>query len=141
MFFLKKLLELLATNDRSSEKRGIFVSLLLKLSLVLIVLQLAWVCTSPKLRWILQSDLAHFPGCQDSFGIVRNGPAGSVISCYSTVSSAILEIFLDFFRYSNLYKYLTILHKESCNNYFIVKCLFKSNIATVILLTNCIKLA
>ena len=139
--FLKKLLELLATNDSSSERRDIFVSVLLKLSLVLIVLQLAWVCTSPKLSWILQSDLAPFPGCQDSCDIFWNGLAGSVISCYSTVLSARQEIFSDFLIFSNLLKYLTISHKTSCNNYFIVKCLSKSNSAKVVLLTNCIKLA
>ena len=34
-----------------------------------------------------------------------------------------------------------VLQDATCDNYFIVKCLFKSNELTVILLTNCIELA
>ena len=36
--------------------------------------------TSPQFSWIVQSSLALFQGCQYSFGIVPNGPAGLVIS-------------------------------------------------------------
>ena len=32
-------------------------------------------------------------------------------------------------------KYLSTLHEATCDNYFIVKCLLKSNVARVILLT------
>ena len=35
---------------------------------------------SSQLSWITRSGLAPFPGCQGSFGIVPNGPAGSVVS-------------------------------------------------------------
>ena len=38
-------------------------------------------------------------------------------------------------------KCLEILHDATCNNYFIVKCLLKSNVARIILLTNCFELA
>ena len=75
-----KLLELLAIDHSSSERRIIFVPRWLKFSHVLVVLQLAWVRTSPQLSWITQSGLAPFPGCQGSCGIVPNGPAGSVVS-------------------------------------------------------------
>ena len=36
--------------------------------------------TSLQLRWIMQSSLAPFPGCQGSCGIASNGPDGSVVS-------------------------------------------------------------
>ena len=51
------LLELLVINHSSSERRNTFVPRWLKLSCVLVVLQLAWVRTSPQLRWITQSGL------------------------------------------------------------------------------------
>ena len=38
-------------------------------------------------------------------------------------------------------KYLPILHKATCDKFFIVKYLLESNVSTVILLTNYIKLA
>ena len=44
-------------------------------------------------------------------------------------------------KYEKRGKYLPILHEATCDNYFIVKCLFKSNESRVILLTNCIELA
>ena len=76
-----------------------------------------------------------------------------VSSCYRAVPGAIWEIFYEFFIFCNLFhetlggeiivkyekwvKYL-MLHKTTYNNYFIVKCLLKSNVSRVILLTNCI---
>ena len=75
-----KLLELLAIDHSSSVRRIIFVSQWLKFSHVLVVLQLAWVCTSPQFSWITRFGLAPFPGCQGSRGIVPNGPASSVVS-------------------------------------------------------------
>ena len=61
-----------------------------------------------------------------------------ISSCYRTVPSAILEIFSKFLIFSNLSyilqitskyekrrKYLPILYEATCDNYFIVKCLFK----------------
>ena len=44
-------------------------------------------------------------------------------------------------KYEKLRKCLPILHEAMCDNYFIVKCLLKSNIARVILLKNCMELA
>ena len=63
-------------------------------------------------------------------------------SCYRTVLGAIWEIFSEFFMFCNLFhkslgeyekrgKYLPILHEATCDNYFIVKCLLKSNVARV----------
>ena len=52
------LLELLVINHSSPERRNIFVLQWLKLSRLLVVLQLAWVHTSPQLSLITQSDLA-----------------------------------------------------------------------------------
>ena len=37
-------------------------------------------------------------------------------------------------------KYLSILHEATCDNYFIIKCLLKSNVVRVILLGNFIEL-
>ena len=59
-----KLLELLAIDHSSSKRRIIFAPRWLKFSHVLVVLQLAWVRTSPQLSWIAQSGLAPFPGCR-----------------------------------------------------------------------------
>ena len=55
---LVNLLELLVINHSSSKRRNIFVPRWLKLSRVMVVLQLPWVRTSPQLRWITRSDLA-----------------------------------------------------------------------------------
>ena len=52
------LLELLVIHYSSSERRKISVPRWLKLSFVLVILQLAWVCTSPQLSWITRSGLA-----------------------------------------------------------------------------------
>ena len=49
---ITNLLELLVINHSSSERRKIFVPWWSKLSCVLVVLQLAWVRTSPPLRCI-----------------------------------------------------------------------------------------
>ena len=56
-------------------------------------------------------------------------------SCYRTLPGAIWEIFSEFLIFCNLFKitakyeklgkYLPILNEETCENYFIVKCLFK----------------
>ena len=61
-------------------------------------------------------------------------------SCYRTVPSAIWEIFSEFLifckivaKYEKREKYLPILHEAACDNYFIAKCLLKSNVARVIL--------
>ena len=75
-----KLLELLGIDYSLSERRIIFVPQWLKFSHVLVVLQLAWVRTSPQSSWITRSILAPFAGCQGSCGIVSNGPAGLVVS-------------------------------------------------------------
>ena len=58
------ILKLLAINHSSSERRDIFVPRLLKLSHVLVVLQLAWVLISWELSSITRSGLVPFPGCQ-----------------------------------------------------------------------------
>ena len=79
-FFLGKFLEILATNHSLSKRRDIFVPQLLELPHVLIVLQLAWMHSSPQLSWITQSGLAPYPGCQDSCGMVPNGSPGSNVS-------------------------------------------------------------
>ena len=44
-------------------------------------------------------------------------------------------------KYQKRGKYLSILHDTTCDNYFIFKCLLKSNVARFILLTYCIELA
>ena len=59
------------------------------------------------------------------------------------VPSASWEIFSEFLtfcneiiaKYEKRGKYLTILHEATCDNYFIVKYLLKSNVARIILLT------
>ena len=38
-------------------------------------------------------------------------------------------------------KYFSILHEATWDNYFNVKCLLKSNVARVVLVTNCIEFA
>ena len=43
-------------------------------------------------------------------------------------------------KYEKRGKYLPILQEAMCDNYFIVKCLFKPNVLRVIILTNCIGL-
>ena len=78
-------------------------------------------------------------------------------SCCGTVPSAVWEVFSEFFIFWNLFhellgklnnskyekrgNYSPILHKVTCNNYFNVKCLLKSNVVRVILLTSCIERA
>ena len=59
-----------------------------------------------------------------------------VVVIYRTVPRAIWQIFSSFLiaKYEKLGKYLPILHEATCNDYFIVKCLLKSNVARVILL-------
>ena len=52
------LFKLLVINHSLSKRRTIFVSWWLKLSLVLVVLQLAWVHFSLQLSWIMQSGVA-----------------------------------------------------------------------------------
>ena len=52
------LLELLVVNHSSFEGRNIFVPRWLKVSHVLVVLQLAWLRTLPQLRWIWRSSLS-----------------------------------------------------------------------------------
>ena len=52
-----KIVELLAINHSLSERRDNFVPQLMKLSHILVVLQLARVCISPQLSWITQSGL------------------------------------------------------------------------------------
>ena len=52
---LQNLLELSVINHISSEKRNIFVPWWLKLSHVLVVLQLEWLRSSLQLRWITRS--------------------------------------------------------------------------------------
>ena len=52
------LLELLVINHSLSERRNIFVLWWLKLSCVLVILQLPWVHTSSQLIWITSSNLA-----------------------------------------------------------------------------------
>ena len=52
------LLDLLVINHSSCERRNIFVPRWLKLSRVLVVLQLAWMRLFPQLSWITRSGLA-----------------------------------------------------------------------------------
>ena len=71
--------KLLTLNHISYEKRDIRVLRLLKLSHILF----CRTCMSvhfPVVGWITQSGLGSFQGCQGSYGIIPNGPAGSVIS-------------------------------------------------------------
>ena len=50
--------------------------------------------------------------------------------------SHILQLMIEIIeKYEKRGRYLPILHEATCDNYFIVKCLFKSNESTVILLT------
>ena len=74
-------------------------------------------------------------------------------TCYRTVPSAICEIFSESLIFRNLFhepsgeaneiivkyekqgKYLPILYESTCDNYFIVKYLLKSNAVRVILLS------
>ena len=44
-------------------------------------------------------------------------------------------------KYEKRGKYLSIWHEATCDNYLIIKCLLKSNVSRVMLLTNCIELA
>ena len=67
------------------------------------------------------------------------------ISCYRTVPSATWRIFSEFLIFCNLIakyekegKCLPILHEGTCDNYFIVKYLLKSNVSRVILFPNCL---
>ena len=55
-----KLLELLAINHSSSKRMDTFVCQLLKLSHVLVALQLAWVHSSPQLSWITRFRVLGF---------------------------------------------------------------------------------
>ena len=64
-----------------------------------------------------------------------------ICSCYCTVPSAKWEIFSKFFIFCNLFirakyekrgKYSPTLHEATCDNYFIVECLIKSNLSRVI---------
>ena len=73
-------MELLAIDHSLSERKIIFVPWWLKFSHALVVLQLAWVRTSPQLSWITRSSLAPFPGYQGSCGIVPNQSTGLVVS-------------------------------------------------------------
>ena len=43
------------------------------------------------------------------------------------------------YKYEKRGNYLPILHEETCNSYFIFKCLLKSNVTILILRTNCIE--
>ena len=77
-------------------------------------------------------------------------------SFYLMVPSAACEIFSKFLIFFNLFcepldewsnskiweirKIFPILHLTLCNNYCINKCLLKSNVAVVVILTNCIEL-
>ena len=74
-----------------------------------------------------------------------------IACCYRTVSNVIWEIFSEFFIFCKLFheplgdwnnskiwgtrKIFIILYKAAYDNYFIVKCLLKSNVARVISLT------
>ena len=81
-----------------------------------------------------------------------------VCSCYRTVSSSVCEIFAEFLLFCNLFhkpalgkwnkskkqgkKFANIANIDkvaTCDNYFIVKC-FRPNVASVMLLPNCIEL-
>ena len=63
-------------------------------------------------------------------------PSFSYAATYFTSSYA-SEIIA---KYEKGGKYLPILHEATCDNYFIVKWLLKSNIASVILYNACIEL-
>ena len=70
------LLGLLIINHSSSERRSIFVLGWLKLSRILVVLQLAWVRTSLYLSWITRSGLVLclvLDRVSGNCGIVSNG--------------------------------------------------------------------
>ena len=80
LLLLAELLELLAINHSSFERRIISVLWLLDFSYVLVVYNLHGVCTSLQLSWVTRSALEPFPGCQHSCGIVPNGLICLVIS-------------------------------------------------------------
>ena len=90
-----KLFESLAINYSLPRKIDIFVSRFFKLSYVLVILQLAWVHTSPQLCWIARSGLALFPICQGSCGIVSSGLASSVVSFNTDQGSYVLACSFD----------------------------------------------
>ena len=74
------LLDLLVINHSSCERRNIFVPRWLKLSRVLVVLQLAWMRLFPQLSWITRSGLAlclALDRVSGYCGIVPNVPAVS----------------------------------------------------------------
>ena len=60
LLLLTNLMELLVINQSLSERRNVFVPCCLKLFILLVALQLAWVRTSPQLRWITRSGLALY---------------------------------------------------------------------------------
>ena len=75
-----------------------------------------------------------------------------VSNCYRAMPIAIWQIFSKFLIFCNLFqaseiiakyekrgKYLLVLQEAMCDNYFIIKCFLKLNVARVILLTNCIE--
>ena len=68
------LLDLLVINHSSCERRNIFVPRWLKLSRVLVVLQLAWMRLFPQLSWHCVWPLIR---CQGTCDIVPNVPAVS----------------------------------------------------------------
>ena len=73
------LLELLVINHSSFEGKNIFVPRWLKVSHVLVVLQLAWLCTLPQLKWIWRSSLAF---CLDLLRVSRYLWHSSKWSCW-----------------------------------------------------------
>ena len=78
---------------------------------VLVVLQLAWVHTSPQLSWITMWGLTPSPEYQGSCGIVPYGPAGFVVSfnihlelkCNHVASTPTLTMWLLYFNCTPLW--------------------------------------
>ena len=83
------------------------------------------------LKSMLSSELLSFGfSLKETLTLLRHYTANQkmIRSCYRTVPSAIWEIFSEFLitaKYEKRGKYLPILEEATCDNYFIVKCLFK----------------
>ena len=97
-----KLLVLLAIDHSSSKRRIIFVSWLLKFPMFWLLCNVHGCALPHSFSLITRSGLASFPGCQDSCGIIPNGPAGPVpsfnirqgLKCYHVALTPTLTMWL-----------------------------------------------
>ena len=61
-----------------------------------------------------------------------------ITRCQVQILQLISGAFEIIMKYEKQGKYLALMHGVTCDNYFIVKYLMKSNVASIVLLTNCI---